>query len=153
MKIARNTKSEYVNAYIDELSKDGQRLINEAYNTKTTQNRKYNEHDAYVFGVYYNGNLMKYGFVGGKMAIKEANGWAKAGITPFYGRDVAEDAIHSYKPKLTRGFALVILVTTFYSAINENKGYKIISQAVSDLSSLTRKYKGSSVTIIGKKNV
>ena len=44
---------------IDELTKEGERIILAAYNRKTWQNRTYNLHDSYGSAVYYNGNLLR----------------------------------------------------------------------------------------------
>lgn len=152
MRKAGSIKDKYINAYIDEMAKDGQKIINKAYSSKTTQNRSMNEHDAYVFGVFYNGELVRFGFVGSKIATKKAHGWAKEGIEPFFGREVAEEEINKFKPLSNVGFELVCLVTTFYSGINETKGYRIISQVLDGMEQLSSKYKGAKYRVINSYN-
>jgi hypothetical protein len=44
------------------------------------------------------------------------------------------------------------LVTTFYSGINETKGYRIISQVLDGMEQLSSKYKGAKYRVINSYN-
>lgn len=137
-----------INNIVEELAKDGYKVINHAFDNKWTGDDKMNEHDAFVYGVFFDGMLRKYGFLEPKQATEKANGWRDKGIPSKYGRDWAEEAIKDYKPK-KNGFELVVLVATFYSKINEGRGYKVISQVFSDVSNLSNDIKGSKMKVIG----
>lgn len=137
----KSIKNKYINEIVNKLAADGQAIINNAYYTKTTKNRTFNEHDAFVYGVYCYGKLMKYGFVGNPLATEKAHGWKAKGIEEGFGRDWAEEAIRGYKAT-PKSLELVVLVCTFYSQINEGKGYRIISQTLNELDGLASEYKG-----------
>lgn len=82
--------------------------------------------------------IKKYGFIGSQKATEKTSDWKKEGIKSGYGRDWAEEAIKGYKSK-GKGFELVVLVCTFYSSINEGRGYRVISQALGGLDSISSK--------------
>ena len=134
-------KNNLINDIIAELAKEGDKVINNAFKTKTTKNETFNEHDAFVYGVFFNGELKKYGFIGSQKATEKTSDWKREGIKSGYGRDWAEEAIKGYKSK-GKGFELVVLVCTFYSSINEGRGYKVISQSISGLDAVAMKYGG-----------
>jgi len=141
-------RQKIIDGLTERLAVEGQSIINQAASNKTTLNRKMNEHDAYVYGVFYDGVLQKYGYVGSKLATEKAHGWVKNNIEPDYGRNWATKAIKSFTPATIKGYELVVLSTTFYSEINEDRGYKVISQLMGEMQSLTDKFKGGKIRVI-----
>ena len=97
-------KDKYIQKVIEELAKEGQKIINNAELTAKVTNRSMNLRDAYVYGVYYNGNLVKFGFVGNQQSKSIHSGWAKNNIEADTGRNYARKAIKDYKPNIKKGF-------------------------------------------------
>lgn len=134
-----NIKQLYIAKFVEKLGKEGERIITEMERTNNITNRSYNLHDAYVYGVYYKGVLMKYGFVGSPMSSGDHKGWSKAGINANDGRGYAMEALSEFKSKGI-GYELVVVNAIYYAQILEDgtqapngKKYKIVSQSLSEL--------------------
>lgn len=105
-------------ATVEELAEVGADIITNADNTRETESRSRNQHDAYVWGVFFKGELKKYGFLD-RLSKGVHEGWEKHGIADDTGRGYAEKAIKKYKPQ-SKGFVLVAMNAIYYSQILED---------------------------------
>ncbi len=89
--------------------------------------------DSYVWGVYFDGKRVDYGFLG----AKEATTYAIEDGQQIYGREEAQKFIDSYQSRVSRGWELVFAVTTIYGAYLETgtnrTKYVVISSIFDDL--------------------
>ena len=103
------------------------------YNKHRTQNLK----DSYVYGIYYNNVLQRYGFLTDSPTAKEVIKETGTGRW-VYGRDEAKDFILSNKPNSNAMFHIVFGARMYYGAYLENgtrrnKPYTVISSLYQDL--------------------
>lgn len=138
----------YIKQVINYLAKEGSRIADEAKGTRDTEIDTGNQEDAYGWGVYYKGKLVKYGYPvpkGAKEKHVDVNGklgWGRDWIFKFLSKE--------FKPA-TDGFSLVVANAAWYSLDHEygetptGAIYRIISQSVYLLKGIQRNFKGSSL--------
>lgn len=133
--------------YIESLTKDAERILEKANATRQTKNDTYNQEDAYGYGIYYNGKLLKKGYLNDTPLAKEIHkGWAKHNIKANTGRGYLDEYLDNYKQS-KKGLTLVVANAVYYSPIledgrqsNNGRRYKILSQIASDIKELEIKY-------------
>lgn len=143
---------------VNELSKEGQKIVNEAYWSKAAKDRSGNMHDAYGYAVYFRGKLERKGYAaGGQISSDIHKGWAKYGIGANTGRGYLDEFFNDYRPQ-SNGFELVCVNAVYYAEILEDgaqgrpkvpisKRYKIISQMSSKFDDLAKRFGGRVRTI------
>lgn len=159
------SKEEYIKQMVDELAKDGERIILAAYNSKGFKNRSWHLHDSYASAVYVNGvlrhNTIRY--VGAEMGKTETmrelgdyagdrtrpvhrggdNRYLTSDTVAVHGRDEAKRFFNDYKPPKDGGIQLVVIAAMFYAGIVESKGYHVLSNSYTELMALATKYGGT----------
>lgn len=138
----------YINQVIDYLASEGERIAIDAKGTRDTNIDTGNQEDAYGWGVYFQGKLVKYGYPVPKGAtekhvdINGQKGWGRDWIFQFLSKD--------FKPE-TDGFCLVVANAAWYSVDHEDGAtptgtkYRIISQSIGMMNSLKQKFKGATL--------
>lgn len=140
----------YVNNTLTYLEQQGKRIITEAKRTKETQNRSYNQYDAYGYLVYYNGVLKRWSLSPELSYGEKHRGWERYGIPDATGSEWAAMFRRDFEPPKS-GFALVVFNAAFYSLIQEegagklHNSYRILSQVVGSLREIQGKFKGASL--------
>lgn len=136
---------------IASLTKIGERLIQEAYLSKSYQNRTGNLHDSYVSGVFKNGVLVK-GSDRYLSDLVDTNGNVHrtpsveigdtmSGDTEYTsGREEAKRFLAKWPFSQGRpsGIVLVIAAAMYYSGILESREFRVISHIRGDLEELAR---------------
>ena len=160
------TRGVFLNRLIEELARDGEEAIHDAYYNRDWNNRTYNLHDSYGSAVYYNGTLVKSSirYIGQEMAKSGLNVgwvWTKGRSMPDYrgnrrlpgdevemrGREEVMDFFSHYQAA-KKGIELVIVACMFYANILEDgvgkmkRKYHVISTAKSTMDEIAAKYKG-----------
>lgn len=145
---------------------EGIKIIEEARNSKDTQNISGTQYDSYGLAVFYNGKLYysvksadpSKNLTSSSRSIEtiwgEENGRHKGwrDIPAGTGREWAKmfvDEIKKSSDIPEKGFCLVIFNAAFYSNIQEAGDWQILSQVVSDIKVLQSKFKGSTIKPIG----
>lgn len=140
----QDSRKAAIEKMVKELSLDGKRLIEKAYQSKTFTDRTYNLHDSYGSAVYYNGVLQKNSIYYLDSKSSEAKEWYGAMLR---GRNEVVDFFLEYRGR-GKGFDLVLVAAMPYASILEHKQgglrvkYKVISGAMTEMESLAKKYKG-----------
>ena len=142
-----------LNAFLDDLADEGQKVIDKASKTNMTKPRSNNMRDAYGAAVYYQGKRVRTRYVNPTPQSSQASrGWAKHNIPSDTGRGYLETWFNEYKPK--GSLELVCVNAVYYAQILEDGAqtrgrgaslgtkYRIISQTYSDMYGLANKYKG-----------
>lgn len=133
-------------AIVEELCREGQRLIEEAYDFKETEDKLYNQRDGYGYAVYHNGKLVEgtMGFLDGEMSKRA---WRK-GYPKGRGRDLVTDYLRNYSAP-ERGYTLVVANAMPYSMWQEKglvptvmRRYRIMSNITGELEELALRFKG-----------
>lgn len=142
---------------------EGIKIIEDARNSKDTQNISGTQYDSYGLAVFYNGKL--YYSVKSADPSKNLNYssrsietiWDESGgrhrgwrdIPAGTGREWAKmfvDEIKKSSDIPEKGFALVVFNAAFYSSIQETQqNFRILSQVVGDIKALGSKFKGSTL--------
>lgn len=140
---------------IDALEKEGKRILSECESERTYQHQSLNLFDSYGFGVYYNGNIERKGFLTSTQTATEAKYWYGKEVD---GREQIENFLNKeYKP--SKGVELVIAAAMPYAHALENASsgqkqkYKVISMSYDKLVDLQKQAKGSVVSIISASRV
>lgn len=140
----------YIKQVIDYLAKEGSRIADDAKGTRDTNIDTGNQEDAYGWGVYYQGKLVRYGYPVPKGATEKhvdihgKKGWGRDWIYKFLSQD--------FKPE-TNGFCLVVANAAWYSIDHEYGAtptgavYRIISQSVYLMKDIQKQFKGSSLRV------
>lgn len=141
----------------DSLIADGKKVITNAA-TSTDLKRKIvsgNLQDAYGAAVYYDGKIVRRAYYNETpISLGAHKGWSKRGIEANTGRGYLEAFFASYQPKSR--VCLVCVNAVYYATILEDgtqgrpqvdisTKYHIISQTMSDMTDIQRKYKGSKI--------
>lgn len=159
-------RTEYINQVINQLARDGEQAIHDAYYGRGFNNRTYNLHDSYGSAVYYDGVLVKSSirYLGGEMSNQgRSQGWvwSKGRSMPDFrgnrrlqgdevqmnGREEVMDFFSRYKPG-TKGIDLVIVAAMYYADfLEEGKGrlkrkYKVISEGEDYMQQLAKQFNG-----------
>lgn len=140
---------------INNLARRGQQIATSAMASRGYTNRTNNLSDSYVWGVYLNGEPVRYGTAQNKTASTPRAWYGEK----LYGNSVGLDFIKSFKPPSAKGVALVVAAVMPYGEVLENGGasngsfryqraYRVIATAKSDLKMLTKSFKGSTTRII-----
>lgn len=159
------SKEEYIKQIVNELTKDGERIILAAYNSRGFKNRTYNLYDSYASAVYVNGvlrhNTVRYAgpskakdksmselgdYAGDRTRPTYRGGdnrYLKGDTVAVHGRDEAKRFFNDYKPPKDGGIQLVVIAAMFYAGIVESKGYHVLSNSYTELMALATKYGGS----------
>lgn len=120
--------------FIQSLAREGQRIIELAYATRSFDNKTFYLHDSYVSAVFKGKN-----YVEGTMRFLSKKEYGKHGDQSrarYSPVDAAKKFIESYKSKRTKGFTLVIAAAAWYSGVLEGRQYRVISQVYSELKEL-----------------
>ena len=139
----------------DNLIKDGEKVIRNAATTTDLKHKVVsgNLQDAYGTAVYYNGKIVRRAYYNNSPISKGIHkGWAKRGYQDNTGRGYLDKFFESYVP--TSALCLVCVNAIYYTAILEDgtqgrpqvdisTKYHIISQTMTDMAELQKKYKGS----------
>ena len=140
---------------LDQLEKEGQRILRECEQERTYTHQTQNLYDSYGFGVYYNGKLTRKGFLSSSPTATKAKKWYGVEVE---GREQIENFLNrEYKP--TRGIDLVIAAAMPYAHALENASsgqhqkYRVISMSYNKLVELQKQAKGSVVSIISASQV
>lgn len=149
----------------EELTMEAEDLILEAYQTKDPGNRTMNQHDAYYWVLYFNGEIIAVGSLPPEATIKSGmvEDEETGAVLPYsddpyhyFGIDEAKKAIRAFTPP-HKGYTLLIGNAMWYS-VRQERGlkysrdkydtrYQVLSQTKSRLSALADKYNGI-VTLI-----
>lgn len=135
------------NPDVKKLCSYGQEIISEAYRTKDTKNRRYNQHDAYGYAVYYDGYEIPdtRGYLGGEMS----KGAVRLNGEELRGRSEVDRFLDSYVAPTGRKLTLLVVNAMFYSQMQENgvapltTKYRILSQMISKLNDISIQMHGS----------
>lgn len=140
---------------LDQLEKEGQRILMECEQERTYTHQTQNLYDSYGFGVYYNGKLTRKGFLSPSPTATETKKWYGVEVE---GREQIENFLsREYKP--SKGIDLVIAAAMPYAHALENASsgqyqkYRVISMSYSKLVELQKQAKGSVVSIISASQV
>ena len=139
----------------DSLIKDGEKVIRNAARTTDLKHKVVsgNLQDAYGTAVYYNGKIVRRAYYNNSPISKGIHkGWAKRGYQGDTGRGYLDKFFESYEPEST--LCLVCVNAVYYTAILEDgtqgrpqvdisTKYHIISQTMTDMADLQKKYRGS----------
>ena len=139
----------------DNLIKDGEKVIRNAARTTDLKHKVVsgNLQDAYGTAVYYNGKIVRRAYYNNSPISKGIHkGWAKRGYESDTGRGYLDKFFESYEPEST--LCLVCVNAVYYTAILEDgtqgrpqvdisTKYHIISQTMTDMADLQKKYRGS----------
>lgn len=123
-----------VAALVQQLEAHGRRIVQECLTEADYQNRTYNLHDSYGWGVYANGKLVNM-----STAPKEASALRKWYGKPISGHDEIDEFLKGYVPTNTKTIELVIAAAMPYAQVLENGGggikrkYKVISMSYDKL--------------------
>lgn len=117
---------------VQRLMAAGENIITEAYDTKDTNNVRYNQHDAYGYAVYYDGSEIQgtRGYLGAALSKKPV----KLKGELWYGREAVDKWLTAYKAPSGNVVTLAAVNAMFYSEIQEKgaytlkRVYKILSQ-------------------------
>lgn len=152
-KFLPSSESEVVQRLMDA----GRTIITEAYATKETNNVRYNQHDAYGYAVYFNGEEISgtRGYLGAEMSVRPARLKGK----DWRGRRAVDDFLSSFSASEGNVVTLVAVNAMFYSEIQEKgagtlrRSYRILSQTFDQLEELKKeledKYNVTLVTAQG----
>lgn len=155
--MATTLSSKMLSSLFDSLIADGKRVIANAATT-TDLKRKIvsgNLQDAYGAAVYFDGKIVRQAFYNETPISSGVHkGWEKRGIGPNTGRGYLEKFFSSYQPKAR--LCLLCVNAVYYTDILEDGAqgrphvdistkYHIISQTMSDMANIQRKYKGSKI--------
>lgn len=123
-----------VESLVAELAEHGERILQECAEEIEYRHQTYNLIDSYGYGVYYNGELKRFGFVTPNQRARERKG------DMLFGRDIIKQYLDDwYIPEGT--FDLVVVATMPYAYALEKgtwggKKYRVISGAYDKLKAL-----------------
>ena len=145
-------------AWENELITEAQAIIEQAYKTKDPGNQSFNQHDAFYWALYYNGERISSGYLDPMMAKHESGYMENEDGTlsevdkyHYYGVEEADKAMTAYTPP-SEGYALLIGNAMYYSVIQErglkysgdeeDTRYRVLSQTYHKLQNLADRYGG-----------
>ena len=144
-----------VNRLVNQLEQEGYRILRECEQERTYTHQTQNLYDSYGFGVYYNGSLLRKGFLSPSKTAEVSKSWYGVSVE---GREQIENFLNrEYKP--SKGIDLVIAAAMPYAHALENASsgqhqkYRVISMSYNKLSRLKSQAKGSVVSIISASQV
>ena len=118
-RIGKAVDRDGLSTVIEYLATLGQETIENMYAEKGTNDDLYNQRDAYGFGVYYNGKLVKEGYLEGEKST------APSRDRKLRGRREAKKAIKNYTPD-RQGYVLYLVNAMHYSAVHQKRHKQII---------------------------
>ena len=141
---ARNFDAKKLEEWIvKSLAKEGQRIIEDAYKTKSYTTRTGNLRDSYVSAVFFKGRLRKdtIRYIGDDVIAGDAdrsslsdtyreygNSYIGGEVEATTGREEAEKFLNKLQfSSRPSGISLVVAAAMFYSSILEGRGYRVIS--------------------------
>lgn len=144
--MATKFKTRLVVRYLDDLQRDGERILRECEAEKTYEHDTHNLYDSYGYGVYYNNRLMRRGYLSASPQATEAKEYDGREIK---GREEIDEFLESRKPN-AKGLALVIAAVMPYGAdLEEGRGvtrkFRVISMSFDKLRKIVPYYYTSRV--------
>lgn len=145
---AKGSYDSYSPAAFEELCNLGRKVIQEAYDSKETRNRKFNQHDAYAFAIYYDGKEIHREYLEPEMSKGEIYG-AETGEET--GRKAVNKFIDAYTAPVGKKLTLLVVNGLSYSRQQEEgynpRGamdrYRILSQTLDSLDEAAELFKGN----------
>lgn len=145
---AKGSSDSYSPVAFEELCTLGRKIIQEAYDSKETRNRKFNQHDAYAFAIYHDGKEIHREYLGTEMSKGEIHG-AETGEET--GRKAVDKFIDTYTAPAGKRLTLLVVNGLFYSRQQEEgynpRGamdrYRILSQTLDSLDEAAEIFKGN----------
>lgn len=131
-------KDMYVNALIEQLAKEGERIMRECLQEKDYTHQTYNLHDSYGYAVYYQGSIKRSG-----KPSPQALEPKKFGSESITGERAITDYLNSYKP--SNGIELVIVAAMPYAIRLEHgqglkRKYKVVAMSYDKLQDVQRSF-------------
>lgn len=119
---------------IEEMAKEGERIIKDCENERDYTHRTQNLYDSYGYGVYYNGALKKIGFLSSSPSAVKSKKWYGEGLK---GREEIK-AFLNKEYSASKGLELVIAAAMPYAVVLEqgvgvSHKYKVISMSYDKL--------------------
>ena len=139
----------YINKVINFLSHHGSMIARQALATHDTKVDTANQEDAYGWGVYYNRQLVNWGYADPSMRASEPHRDKWGGLS--YGKEWIFDFLTNEFIPEKDGFCLVVANAAPYSVSHEmgntptGRKYRIISQAVNYIKGLQGAFKNSEI--------
>lgn len=130
------TKDSFVNALIERLAEEGERVMRECLQEKDYTHQTYNLHDSYGYAVYYQGSIKKKGMASPQAS--EAKEWHGEKVS---GRSAITDFLNSYKP--TKVIELIVVAAMPYATdlehgIGLRRKYKVIAMSYDKLQTVSK---------------
>lgn len=127
---AVKNKTEYLIKYAKE-------TLKKAYDESEYTDREKNLADSYVWIVYFNGKEEKHGFLYDSPQSNQPN--RKTATNEYErGRDVAEEFVREYIPRISNGWEVVLAATIYYGnylemGTSRNKQYVVLSSIFNEV--------------------
>lgn len=122
-------------AVISELSRIAKDTLQRAAESKRTGNMTMNQMEAYGYGIFFNGTLMRQGYLDqkryrGSHQNKKGRWVDTAGPDPKRGKMGRVEALHAIQGHVSDydGYELYLVNAMWYSSAHEAWGLKIITQ-------------------------
>lgn len=124
-------KDLYVNTLIEQLAKEGERIMRECLQERDYTHQTYNLHDSYGYAVYYKGSIKKSG-----KASPQATQAREIDGEKISGERAIADYLNSYNP--SNGIELIIVAAMPYATELEHgqglrRKYKVVSMSYDKL--------------------
>lgn len=145
-------KPELINSStVASLLKEGQRIIQEAYDNKNWNNRTYNLYNSYVAAVISGGKVLGWSFLGpehepedkyARGNTKWDNTVRRYGSTDTTsGREEAINFVESYakEHRSTKKITLIVAAAMFYAGILESHGYHVLAGIEDNMENIAAK--------------
>lgn len=135
---------------LDQLEKEGQRILRECEQERTYTHQTQNLYDSYGFGIYVNGRLVRKGFLTPNPVATERKRWYKEMLE---GRKEINNFLDGYKAD-NKGIQMIVVAAMPYAEVLENpssgqtRKYRVISMSYDKLKEMSRGILGSKVDII-----
>lgn len=143
--MAKTLKQQATELIVARLANEGARILRQCVEQRDYTHRTYNLYDSYGYGVYVNGKLKAYSFLGTQKAT-EPRKWYGENVR---GREEILEYLKSgYKPSRD-AIELVIAAAMPYAKVLESGGggikhkYKVISMSNDLLRDIAAKYNGT----------
>lgn len=139
----------YINKVVNFLSHHGSMIARQAAMTHDTKVETGNQEDAYGWGVYYNKQLVNWGYANQAMIAVKPHRDKYGGKS--YGKEWIFDFLANDFIPESNGFCLVVANAAPYSVSHElgdtptGRKYRIISQVVNYVKGLQRGFKNSEI--------
>lgn len=142
----------YINKVVNFLSHHGSMIAHQALATHDTKVETGNQEDAYGWGVYYNKQLVNWGYADPSMRASKPHRDKWGGLS--YGKEWIFDFLANEFIPEKEGFCLIVANAAPYSVSHEmgdtptGRKYRIISQVFNYMGPLKNAFKGAEITKI-----